>query len=143
MKIYFRNYCPPYLGHYASPTSGEAYSDRQLTPNFEIWVEIFCVPTCFDVRIPKLCLSVSPYPEKRNHHSFVNISPIIVIDTSMEKSSRVLQHGKPKIRIFSKKFEIEFWLVLKGWNHLSFVNISPIMIIDTSIESSSRILATA
>ena len=38
-----------------------------------------------------------PYPKKRNHHSFVNISPTLVIDTSMERSSRVLQHGNTKI----------------------------------------------
>ena len=43
---------------YASPTSGEAYRDRRLTTNFELWVEIFCVPTCFHMRIPKPCLSV-------------------------------------------------------------------------------------
>ena len=44
-----------------------------------------------------------------NHLSFVNISPTLVIDTSMERSSRVLQHGNPKIWFFfSKKFEIEF-----------------------------------
>ena len=30
-----------------------------------------------------------------NHLSFVNISPTLVIDTSMERSSRVLQHRKP------------------------------------------------
>ena len=46
--------------YYASPTSGEAYRDRRLTTNFEFWVEIFCVPTCFHVRIPKPCLSVRP-----------------------------------------------------------------------------------
>ena len=34
-----------------------------------------------------------------NHLSFVNISPILVIDTSMERSSRVLQHRNPKIWI--------------------------------------------
>ena len=45
---------------YASPSSGEAYRDRQLTTNFEFWVEIFCVPTCFHKRIPKPCLSVCP-----------------------------------------------------------------------------------
>ena len=103
------------LSNYASPTSGEAYRDRRLTTNFELWVEIFCVPTCFHVGIPKPCLSVClsvrlsicPYPEKRNHHSFVNISPTLVIDTSMERSSRVLRHGNPKIWFFfSKKFEI-------------------------------------
>ena len=45
---------------YASPTSGEAYRDWRLTTNFELWVEIFCVSTCFHVRIPKPCLSVCP-----------------------------------------------------------------------------------
>ena len=48
------------FSYYASPTSGEAYRDRQLTTNFELWVEIFCVSTCFHVRIPKPCLSVRP-----------------------------------------------------------------------------------
>ena len=57
---------------------------------------------------PSVCLSVCPHPEKRYHHSFVNISPTLIIDTSMERSSRVLHHGIPKIWIFffSKKFEI-------------------------------------
>ena len=32
-----------------------------------------------------------------NHLSFVNISPTLVINTSMERSSRVLQHGNIKI----------------------------------------------
>ena len=42
-----------------------------------------------------------------NQLSFVNISPTLVIDTSMERSSRVLHHGNPKNLIFlSKKFEI-------------------------------------
>ena len=75
-----------------------------------------------------------------NHLSFVNFSPILVVDTSMERSSRVLQHWNPKICIFSKKFEIEFWLVLKSWNHISFVNISSTLVIDTSMERSSRVL---
>ena len=37
--------------------SGDAYNDRQLTPNFELLVEIFCVPTCFFLMIPNSCLS--------------------------------------------------------------------------------------
>ena len=53
-------------------------------------------------------LSVCPYPEKRNHPSLVNISPTLVIDTSMERSSRVLHHGNPKELILFKK--------KKGWN---------------------------
>ena len=104
---------------YASPSSGEAYRDRRLTTNFELWVEIFCVPTCFHVRIPKPCLSVRPFvrlvclhPEKRYHHSFVNISPTLVIDTSMESFSRVLHHGNSKIGFFFKKVRnsnFDFW----------------------------------
>ena len=138
---------------YASPSSGEAYRDRRLTTNFELGVEIFCVPTCFHKRIPKpclsvcpsvcpsVCLSICPYPEKRNHHSFVNISPTLVIDTSMERSSRVLRHGNPKIEFFfQKSSKFEFWLLTKSWNHLSFVNISPTLVIDTSMERSSRVV---
>ena len=88
-----------------------------------------------------VCLSICPYPEKRNHHNFVNISPTLVIDTSMERSSRVLHHGNPKIWFFfQKSSKFEFWLVLKSWNHHSFVNISPKLVIDTSMERSSRVL---
>ena len=87
----------------------------------------------------RVCLSVCPHPEKRYHHSFVNISPTLVIDTSMERSSRVLHHGNPKIWFFfSKKFEI--CLLTKSWNHLSFINISPTLVIDTSMERFSRVL---
>ena len=39
--------------------------------------------------------------------SFVNISPTLVIDTSMERSHEYLiHHGNPNF--FSQKFEIEF-----------------------------------
>ena len=79
-----------------------------------------------------------------NHHSFVNISPTLVIDTSMERSSRVLQHGNWKPRkfdfFFQKSSKFEFWLLTKSWNHLSFVNISPTLVIDASMERSSRVL---
>ena len=98
--------------NYASPTSGEAYRDRRLTTNFELWVEFFCVPTCFHMRIPKTCLSVCLYPDKRNHHSFVNISPTLVIDTSMERFSRVpTTHGNPKNVIFFKKVRNSYFVL--------------------------------
>ena len=42
-----------------------------------------------------------------NHLRFVNISPTLVIDTSMERSSRVLQHGN--IKIWLKK--IRNWIL--------------------------------
>ena len=90
-------------------------------------------------------LSVCPYPEKRNHLSFVNISPTLVIDTSMERSSRVLHHGNPKNVNFFKKLEIdeiEFcpypeFPYAKKRNLPGFVNISPTLVIDTSTERSS------
>ena len=87
-------------------------------------------------------VSVCPHPEKRYHHSFVNIRPTLVIDTSMERFSRVLHHGNPKIGFFfsKKSSKFEFWLLTKSWNHLSFVNISPTLVIDTSMERSSRVL---
>ena len=44
-----------------------------------------------------------PYDEKRNRPGFVNISPTLVIDTSMERSSRVLQHGNQKFDFFFLK----------------------------------------
>ena len=76
-----------------------------------------------------------------NHLSFVNISPTLVIDTSMERSLWVKQHGNPRIFFsFKKSLKFEFWLVTMNWNHLSFVNISPTIVIDTSMERSSRVL---
>ena len=99
-----------------------------------------CLSVCLSVRL-SVCLSICPYPEKRNHHSFVNISPTLVIDTSMKRSSRVLRHGNPKIGFFfQKSSKFESWLLTKSWNHLSFVNISPTLVIDTSMERSSRVV---
>ena len=72
-----------------------------------------------------------------NHHSFVKISPTLVIDTSMERPSWVLHHGNPKIWFFQKSSNFDFW---RSWDHLSFVNISPTLVIDTSIERPSRVL---
>ena len=81
------------MANYASPTSGEAYRDRQLTTIFEFWVEIFLCADMFpdedsktvSVRL-SVCLSVCPSvctPRKENHPGFVNISPTLVIDTSI------------------------------------------------------------
>ena len=39
----------------------------------------------------------------RNHFSFVNISPTLEIDTSMERSSRVLQHAHGKCEFYKIK----------------------------------------
>ena len=94
-----------------------------------------------DSKTVSVCPSICPYPEKRNHPSFVNISPSLVIDTSMERSSRVLHQGNPKIWIcFQKSSKFEFWLSTKSWNHHSFVNISPTLVIYTLMERSSRVL---
>ena len=101
MLLLLYSHCSCILFFYASPSSGEAYRDRRLTTNFEIWVEIFCVLTCFHMRIPRPCLSVcTPRKEVRSHNSFVDISPTLVSDTSMERSSRLLHHGNQKNSIF-------------------------------------------
>ena len=50
-----------------------------------------------------------------NNLSFVNISATLVIDTSMEKSSRALHHLDPKIWFFSKKFEIRILTCILTW----------------------------
>ena len=49
-----------------------------------------------DSKTVSLCL----YSEKRNHYNFVNISSTVVVNTSMERSSQVLQHKNPKNKIF-------------------------------------------
>ena len=94
---------------------------------------------CEDSKTVSVRPSICPYPEKRYHHSFVNISPTLVIDTSMERSLRVLHHGNP-IFFFKKSSKFEFWLLTKSWNHLSFVNISLTLVIDASMERFSRVL---
>ena len=45
--------------HYASPSSGEAYRDRRLTTNFELWVENFLCADMFPCENSKT-LSVCP-----------------------------------------------------------------------------------
>ena len=63
--------------------------------------------------INKVCtLSVCPYPEKRNSPGFVNISRTLVIDTSIERSSRVLQYWNPKSWIFFKNIRNwRYWIL--------------------------------
>ena len=98
--------------YYVSPTSGEAYRDRRLTTNFELWVEIFCVPTCFHVRIPKPCLSICPHPEKRYHHSFVNISPTFsnwYINGKVFRSSYYTMKTQKIEFFFQKTLKFVFW----------------------------------
>ena len=95
--------------NYATPSSGEAYRDRQLTTNFELWVEIFCVPNCQHVSIWGFQNPVCLYPEKRNHPGFVNISLTLVNKASLKRSLRVLQHGNRKIWFcFQKSSKLNF-----------------------------------
>ena len=131
--------------HHRHPGRHIAIDSELLILSFELKFLCADIFPCEDSKI----LSVCPYPERRNHLSFVNISPTLVIDTSMERSSWVLQHENQKkidfffkkgqnFNFFSKNFEIDFWLVLESWNHLNFVNVSPTLVIDTSMERSSR-----
>ena len=82
-------------------------------------------------KIDEIELCPLSIPKKRNRPGFVDISPTLVIDTSMERSSRVLLHKcKHKNSNFFKNFEIEFrlvfWLVRKRWNHSSRSQHEPI-----------------
>ena len=75
----------------------------QKSLKFEFWLVFWLVPNSW------------------NHLRFVYISPTLAIDTSMERSSRVLQHGNPKIwKNIQKSSKFEFWLVfwvvLNSWN---------------------------
>ena len=77
----------------------------------------------------------SSIPRKRNHPGFVNISPTLVIDTSMEKVFKSTTTLKPKKQIFfPKMFEFEFCLYPEERNQPGFVIISPTLLIDPSME---------
>ena len=51
----------------------------------------------------KFEIGFCPYAEKRNRPGFVDISPTLVIDTSTERSLRVLYHGNQKCDFFFQK----------------------------------------
>ena len=61
-----------------------------------------------DSEILSVHLSVRPYPNKRNHLSFVNISPTLAINTSVEKSSKYYSMESQQFDFIFKKGEIEF-----------------------------------
>ena len=87
----------------ASPSSGNVYGDWQLTLNFELWVEIFRLPICFQFSIWGFRNCVCPYLRKDPscpYPSFVNISLTVVIDSNYCMSSQVRQHENPKIWFF-------------------------------------------
>ena len=79
--------------------------------------------------------SIVPH-EKKSPWIFQNQSYISNWYIIGKRSSRVLQLGNPKFRIFFRKFKIESWLVPKSWNHLNFVNISTTLVIDASMDRS-------
>ena len=113
----------------------------QKSSKFEFWLLTKSWNHLSFVNISPTLVIDTSMAKSWNHLSFVNISPTLVIDTSMERSLRVLQHGNKKIWFFfQKSSKFEFWLLTKSWNHLSFVNISPTLVIDTSMEWSSRII---
>ena len=88
---------------YACLLSREAYCDWQPTFNFEL--KFLCADrfSYEDSEIISVCL----YSEERNCPGFVNISLTVVIDTWMERSSRVLHHGNAEMWKFFKKLEID------------------------------------
>ena len=71
------------------------FEGRHLREYYSIETQSFqfFIKKTFEIDEIEFC----PYLEKRNHLGFVDISPILVIDSSMENSSLVLQQGNPKI----------------------------------------------
>ena len=124
---------------------GSIICDQQLTLNFGNWVEFFCVPTWFHMRISKSCLSVclsiclsvpreKKSPLLRQYQSYS--SNWCIHNLHEYYSMKTLKFDF----FFSKKDEIEFWKVPKCWNHPSFVNISPTVVIGTWLERFSRVI---
>ena len=66
----------------------------------------------------KFEIEFCPYPEfpnavKRNRPGFIKISLTLVIDTSMERSSQVLQHGNhKKFDFFLKSSKLNLTCIL-------------------------------
>ena len=67
---------------------------------------------CQEVRNWILSILWMSITQKINHPGFVNISPTLVIDTSMERSSWVLQHGNPTTWFFFKN--VQNWILTCG-----------------------------
>ena len=95
---------------YASLSSGDAYSDRQLTLNIELWDGnfLFCVPTWFHMRIPKSCLSVprekkSPYlREYQSYNSNWYINGKVFTSTTALKPKNMIFFFKSKLNCAEK-----------------------------------------
>ena len=66
--------------------------DRRLSTNFELWVEIFVCRHVSMWGFPKPCLSVRTTRKEILLASSISVLQL-VIDTSTERSSRVLHHG--------------------------------------------------
>ena len=123
---------------------------RGYTPNFELWHDFFLYGDMFPCEDSKtvsvclfVCLTVCPYPEKRNPPGFVRQYQSYISNWYI--NGKVFMNTTPWIPynlffFLSKKVEIEFWLVLKCWNHPFFNNNSPTVVIGTWLESFSRLL---
>ena len=77
--------------------------DQQLTTNFKLWVENFCVPSHWrHVSMWWFQNRVCPYPEKRNRHVFVNISPTLIHQWKGLHAYYSMETKKKAIFIFKK-----------------------------------------
>ena len=150
--------------NYASPSSGESYRDRRLTTNFEFWVEIFCMPTCFHMRIPKPCLSVhlsvpreKKSPWLRQYQSYIGnwyINGKVFTSTTYSMETQKFEFFFKKVR--NSNFDlwqrveitlassISVYISNKYINEKVFTSTTPwsvpILVINTSMERSSRVL---
>ena len=93
------------------------------------------------MRIPNTCLSV---PREKNHPGFVDISPTLVIDTSMEGLHEYYSMETKIVEYFSKSskltFDLYFVLCWRAEITLASSMSAYTLVIDTSMERSSRVL---
>ena len=133
--------CAVWMNIYASPSSGEAYRDRQLTTNFELKFFVCQHVSMWGFQnVPCLSVHVSVSRENKSpcFRQYLSYISNWYIKGKVFTSTTPL---KPtNFNFFPKKFKIKFWLVLTSWNHLSFINISPTLVIDTPMERSSLVL---
>ena len=107
----------PKLSQYQSYISNWYINGKVFTSNTAWKPKNLIKKKKFEIDKIEFC----PYPKKRNHPDFVDISPLLVpiwyINGKVFTSTAA---WRPKnLNSFLKKIEIEFWLVLKSWNQHS------------------------
>ena len=101
--------------------------------------KIFFPSSCRVFRVSQVIeiVFVCPYPEKRNYLTFVNISPTVVIDTSMARGFPVLQHGNQKSDFTRNKMLNRVFLLSCFVNNFQLMLCTLIVLLSYAIHKNS------